>query len=241
MPTALAGDHRANRLLASLEHADFSYLEPHLKVVELARGKVLYEAGESIRWTYFPHNMVASLVNVMAEGSTVEVSSFGRESVFGFLSAVVSGQAFGRYVVKIPGLASQIEADRMREALDLRPAIRRLLLRYSEALLAQTFQTVSCNTVHPVEARCCCWILGTRDRVDADALPITHEFLAEMMGVQRSTVSGALRSLQVAGLIRQHRGGIQVVDRPGLEAASCECYGKVRQVYARLLPNSFDP
>jgi CRP-like cAMP-binding protein len=117
--------------------------------------------------------------------------------------------------------------------------VQELLRRYSEVLLAQTFQTVSCNAVHAVEARCCRWILAMRDRADQDALPLTHEFLGEMLGVQRSTVSVVTRTLQTAGLIRQSRGSITILDRAGLEEASCECYGRIQQIYRRLLPGTF--
>ena len=167
-----------------------------------------------IRHAYFPHDAIISLVNVMEDGATVEVAVFGREGVAGLLSALVTREAFGRYVVQMAGTASRIAFERLNEVRDTRPNLRQLILRYGEALLAQTFQTVSCNAVHPVEARCCRWILSMHDRADRDTLPLTHEFLAEMLGVQRSTVSVVTRTLQTAGLIRQSRGGITVT-RPG--------------------------
>jgi Crp-like helix-turn-helix protein len=125
---------------------------------------------------------------------------------FGLISAIVSREAFGRYKVQVPGSASRIAIDRMQQAMQARPKLRRLILGYSEALLAQTFQTVSCNAIHTVEARCCNWILSTRDRIDEDVLPLTHADLAEMLGVQRSTVSTTLRTLQMQSLITQQRG-----------------------------------
>ena len=112
-------------------------------------------------------------------------------------------------------------------------------MRYGEALLAQTFQTVSCNAVHVVEARCCRWILSMHDRLDSDALPLTHEFLAELLGVQRSTLSLIAHKLQTAGLIRQARGAITVTDRAGLEGAACECYGRIRRTFEELLPKTY--
>ena len=121
--------------------------------------------------------------------------------------------------------------------MQARPKLRRLILGYSEALLAQTFQTVSCNAIHTVEARCCNWLLSTCDRVDEDILPLTHADLAEFLGVQRSTVSTTLRTFQTQGLITQQRGGIKIADRAGLEEIACECYGKIRQTFARLLPS----
>jgi CRP-like cAMP-binding protein len=239
MPNDLKADHRANWLLAALESEDFTYLEPHLKIVNLPKGTVLYETGDTIRHTYFPHDAIVCLVNVMEDGRFVEMASFGREGLFGLISALVSRESFGRYKVQIPGTASRIALSKMQEAIGARPKLRRLILSYTEALLAQTFQTVSCNAVHTVEARCCNWILSTRDRTDQDTLSLTHADLAELLGVQRSTVSGVLRTLQTAGLITQQRGGINIVDRAGLEEMACECYGRIRQSFAKLLPSSF--
>jgi CRP-like cAMP-binding protein len=228
--------HRANQLLAALEPEDFAFLEPYLDVVDLAKGQVLYEAGDTIRHTYFPHDCIVSLVNVMEDGRFVEVTSFGCEGLLGLISALVSRVSFGRYRVQIGGTASRISLNKMHEAIDARPKIRHLVLSYTEALLAQTFQSVSCNAVHTVEARCANWILSTRDRMDHDSLPLTHETLSEMLGVQRSTVSLILRTFQTAGLISQSRGVITLKDRAGLEEIACECYGKILQHYVRLLP-----
>jgi CRP-like cAMP-binding protein len=232
-------DHRANRLLAAFEPEDFASIEPHLEIVDLQKGQVLYEAGDTIRYTYFPHNTVVSLVNVLEDGGSVEVAVFGREALFGLISALYTRESFGRYIVHLPGTASRIDIERVQEVVNQRPGIRLLLYRFTEALLAQTFQTVACNAVHAVEARCCRWILSTQDRVDQDTLPLTHEFLAEMLGVQRPSVSVVLRTLQTAGLISQGRGVIAVVDRAGLEEAACECYGKIRRSFERLLPHTY--
>jgi len=231
--------HRANRFLAALDAEDFALLEPHLEALILPRGTVLYETGDPIRYTYFPHDAIVSLVDVMEDGRLAEVAMFGREGLFGLLSAFVSREAFGRYVVQIPGSASRIPLDAIHAAVQARPALQRQVLAYNEALLAQAYHTVACNAVHPVEARCCRWLLSTHDRLDQDALPLTHEFLAEMLGVQRSTVSTVLRGLQAAGLIEQRRGGIEVLDRPGLEQAACECYRKIRFRFGKLLPGTF--
>ncbi len=229
-------DHRKNWLLAALEPEDLAHLEPHLETVILPKGTILYEAGDPIRYTYFPHDAIVGLINVMEEGQFVEVASFGREGLFGLISAIVSREAFGRYKVQVPGTASRIALDRMQKAMQVRPKLRRLILGYSEALLAQTFQTVSCNAIHTVEARCCNWLLSTRDRIDEDLLPLTHADMAELLGVQRSTVSTVLRTFQTQGLITQQRGGIIITDRSGLEEITCECYGRIRHTFARLLP-----
>ena len=234
-----APDHPANRLLAALEPEDYAYLEPHLEVVDLPQGKVLYEPGETVHHAYFPHDSVVSLVNVLEDGGSVEVAMFGREAAFGFVSELATGTAFGRYIVQVGGTSSRINVGRLHEAVNSRPHIRYQIKAFAEALLIQTFQMVTCNAVHGVEARCCRWILSTHDRMDQDTLPLTHEFLAEMLGVQRSTVSVVTRTLQAAGLINQGRGVITVMDRAGLEKATCECYGKIRSSFQRLLPNTF--
>jgi CRP-like cAMP-binding protein len=239
MPQGLNADHDTNRLLAALEPEDFALLEPYLELVDLVRKQVLYETGDAVTYAYFPHDAIISLVNVMEDGGTVEVGVFGREGVLGLLSALVTREVFGRYVVQMSGTASRIAFERLNEVRNACPNLRQLIIRYGEALLAHTFQTVSCNAVHPVEARCCRWILAMHDRADRDILPLTHEFLSEMLGVQRSSVSVVTRALQTAGLIQQSRGGITVIDRAGLEETACECYGRIRRMYQRLLPGTY--
>jgi CRP-like cAMP-binding protein len=239
MPQGLNADHRSNRLLAALEPEDFACLEPHLELVNLTHKQVLFDMGDAVSHAYFPHNAIVSLVNVMEDGATVEVGLFGCEGVLGLLSAMASRKAFGRYIVQMPGTASRIAFERMKEVQNARPKLRQLILNYGEALLGQTFPTVACNGIHPVEARCSRWILAQHDRSDQDTLPLTHEFLAEMLGVQRSTVSVVTRTLQTAGLIQQSRGSITVTDRMGLEDAACECYGRIRSLYRGLLPGTY--
>ncbi|WP_134497893.1 Crp/Fnr family transcriptional regulator [Microvirga pakistanensis] len=232
--------HRKNRLLAALEPEDFEVLKPYLELVDLSKGKVVYDIGEVMWHTYFPHNAIVSLATVLEDGGTVEMALFGREGMFGYVSTLVTRQSFGRYVAQLSGTASRIPVDRLKEAVREHPRIREVVFRFTEALLAQTLQTVACNAVHSVEARCCRWILSMRDRVDSDALPLTHETLAEMLGVQRSTVSSVTRALQVADLIQQGRGTITIMDRAGLEDMSCECYRKIRRSFERLLPGTYD-
>jgi len=237
----MKANHQRNRLLAALEPEDFASLEAHLDLVELALKKVLYEPGDIIRHVYFPHEAIISLVNVMEDGATTEVAVFGREGAAGLLSPLVTREAFGRYIVQMSGTASRIPFEHLHAVRNARPNLGQLTMRYGEAFLAQTFQTVSCNAVHPVEARCCRWILSMRDRTNQDSLPLTHEFLAEMLGVQRSSVSVVTRTLQTAGLIRQSKGSITVIDREGLEETACECYGKIRRLFERLLPSTYPP
>jgi CRP-like cAMP-binding protein len=232
-------NHRANRLLAALEPDDFAALEPHLHGVWLQQDQVLYEAGDPLRHAYFPHNTVVSLVAVLKDGRSAEMAVYGREGGLGLVSAVTASPSFGRYVVQASGTASRIELERLHEVIGTRPKVRQLVLRFSEAMMARVLQNVACNAVHSVEARTCRWILSLHDRLDRDTVPLTHEFLADMLGVQRTTVSSITRSLQEAGFIKQGRGVITVTDRAGLEGASCECYGTVRRTFERLLPHTY--
>lgn len=205
----------------------------------LPKGTVLYEAGDTLRHAYFPQDCIVGLVAVMEDGRSAEMAVFGCEAVVGFISAAVSRRSIGRYIVQFSGKTSRIDLDRMHEVINARPAIRHLILRLTEALRSRVLQNVACNAVHSVEARCCRWILSIHDRLGQDTLALTHEFLAEMLGVQRSTVSIITRNLQAAGLVEQGRGVITVTDWAGLEEASCECYGKVRGSFERLLPHTY--
>lgn len=232
--------HRTNRLLAALGPEDFTIIKPHLELVELPKGKIVFDVGEPIRHAYFPHDTIVSFTTLLQDGGAVEMAAFGREAVFGYVSAQVSRQSFGRYVAQFSGSASRIPLDKFNDIIRTRPEVRRLILNFTEALLSQTLQAVACNAVHSVEARCCRWILGTRDRFDHDALPLTHETLAQTLGVQRSTVSSVTRTLQMSGLITQGRGVITITDREGLEEAACECYRTIRGRFESLLPGTYD-
>jgi CRP-like cAMP-binding protein len=239
MTHALKVDHRVNRLLFALDPEEFRLLEPHLEAVQWQRGKILYDTGDTIHYAYFPHDTFVSLVTVLEDGNTVEMAGFGREGVIGMSSAMFTRQAIGRYIVQLDGTASRLCLQRLHDLMNTRPDVRALFLRFSEALFGQAFQTVACNAVHSVEARCCRWILNMHDRVDQDMLPLTHEILGDMLGVQRSSVSVVARALQTAGFISQRRGFIVVTNRSGLEKAACECYSRIRKSYERLLPQTF--
>jgi CRP-like cAMP-binding protein len=226
-----------NRLLDFLAPEDFEWLKPHLEYVELPQGLVLAEEGGDLRHTYFPHSAVVSLVRGLQDGRVAEMASFGREALIGLPFANIPLQTFGRYIVQISGGASRIDRNRMQEVAATRPGIQHMINRYTELLMILTLQYVACNATHSVEARCSRWIVATHDRVTRDDLPLTHEALAETLGVQRSTVSGIIQALQRKGLIHQGRGSITIVDRPGLQQVACECYGVLRERYLQLLPN----
>jgi CRP-like cAMP-binding protein len=231
-----AKGHRANKLLAALEPDDFACLEPHLEIVHLKHGQVLCEAGEPLHDAYFPQNVIISLMAVMEDGRSAEMSIVGREGVTGLTAAAVTDQAFGRYVVQLTGTASRININTLHQVISTRPNIQRLMRCFMEALMSHILQNVACNAIHSVESRCARLILSTRHRVDQEIMPLTHEFWAERLGVQRSSVSAVMGRFQAAGWIRQGRGGIAITDTAALTGVSCECYQKIHEVFVRLLP-----
>jgi CRP-like cAMP-binding protein len=229
-------DDPGNRLLATLDSEDFMWLESQLERVDLPKGKVLAEEGEVLRDTYFPHGSVVSLVRGMGGGRVAEVATFGREGLVGLSFDGIPLRSFGRYLVQIPGAASRIPTARLKRASNARPGIQDMMLHYTETLMVLTLQSAACNAAHSVEARACRWICATCDRVGRDDIPLTHELLAFMLGVQRSSVSVVIHALQSRGLIRQGRGHITIVDHPRLQQTACECYGILRGTYQQLLP-----
>ncbi len=227
-----------NGLLAELAEQDRLHLLPHLELVTLPRG-ILVEAGQEVTHAFFPLDCIIALTIIMRDGGTAETAAIGREGMDSFVVALGDRRPPVRSMVQVEGLAARLPLAQLEVAFATSPAIRGLLLRYVQALLGQAMQFAACNALHVAEARFCRWLLMLRDRVGTDTLNLTHEFLAEMLGVQRPTVTLIARTLQSAGLIRYRRGLVEIVDRAGLEEASCECYGTVRANYARLLPKSF--
>jgi CRP-like cAMP-binding protein len=231
-----------NRLLIAADPSDRALLKPHLDPVTMLPGDVLFEAGASVEHIYFPQSGVVSLLTPMLDGTFVECGTIGREGAAGLLTGVGGGQALNRAIVQIAGRALRIKTVRFREILSQSTTLQEIRSRYNEALLSQVLQTVACNTLHSVEQRFCRWLLICRDRTGSDLVPLTQEALAEMLGVQRTTVTAAARTLQARGLIRYRRGVIECVDIEGLQGTSCECYEAMRSVFERLLPFTYrDP
>jgi CRP-like cAMP-binding protein len=229
--------HGKNGLLAAFNSDEWEQLHPALDIVQLERKAVLYEAGKPVEQIYFPHNAVVSLVAVMQDGRVAETGTVGREGFTG--SETILGNddtANSRCLVQVAGMASKVPLSTLRAFIDERPHARQLLLAYTRALLAQVLQSVACNATHSVEQRCARWLLMTHDRAATDTFELTQEFLAVMLSVRRASVNVVGNSFQKAGLIRYSRGKITILDRAGLEAASCECYGIIRRVFAQLLP-----
>ncbi|HEY0648538.1 Crp/Fnr family transcriptional regulator [Phenylobacterium sp.] len=229
--------HRSNRLLAALSDRDLDVLKAHLEPVALARGKVLFEPGDDVVTTYFPcHRTMASLLIVTRDGREVEAATIGREGAIGGIVSEGHKPAFGRAVVQIPGDAYAISTSHLEAAKTGSRRFGDLFSRYADALLAQVMQSVACNALHRADQRCARWLLAVHDRAGDKVIHLTQESLAEMLGVQRTTVTAITGDLQARGLIRTYRGGLEVIDRPGLERVACECYAAVEAHFAELLP-----
>jgi len=227
--TTSNGSNGRNRLLAALPPKDFSLIASDLKDIDLAQGVVLQEAGEPVEHVYFPQTGMISLLAVMQDGREVETATVGREGGVGTITGLGSRVSPHRSVVQIEGSASRIPAAKFQAAVKQSAAIRDIVVRYSDSLMLMIQQSAGCNALHALESRLCRWLLQTRDRNDSNQLPLTQEFLSQMLGVRRTTLTLIAQDLQSAGLIRCRRGHIEIVDRNGLEAKGCECYGVIRR------------
>jgi CRP-like cAMP-binding protein len=225
-----------NSLLGAVPAIDRAMLEPHAKFVELAHGQVLFEPEDDVIITHFPlTGTMAALVVVLEDGGTAEGASIGREGAIGGIVSAGHKPAFARAVTQIAGPAFRIETAWIEVAKQRSSVVRDLFSRYADALLAQVLQSVVCNAFHPMRQRLARWLLTTQDRIASNDLPLTQEYLAQMLGVHRSTVIRVARSLQDDGVIRYARGRLTVVNRAKLEKAACECYRAVARHYARIL------
>jgi CRP-like cAMP-binding protein len=225
-----------NRLLASLPADDFALLAPHLVTVELERGRLLYDPGDRIDTVYFPQDGVISLMTLMENGTAIESATIGREGALGLSAAVVPRLSMWRAIVQTPVRASRISTAQLHDAWAKSAKLRELVERHSEALFGHALQSVGCNALHSVEARFCRWLLTCHDRIASDTIALTQEFLADMLGVQRTTVTAVARNLQEKGAIRYRRGVVDIIDRAALQAMACECYAVIQRNYERLLP-----
>jgi CRP-like cAMP-binding protein len=225
---------QGNRLLARLPPKEYQHLLPRLQLVPLALKQVLYESRSPIDYAYFPSRGVVSALTVMADGKGIEVATIGDEGMVGLPLLVGAKTTVHRVIVQVPGEALRIAENVLREEVSRDSPLRRLLVLYHTAFLAQVSQAVACNGLHSVHQRCCRWLLMTQDRAHSEVFPMTHEFLAAMLGVRRSTVSEVLEPFQEQGLIRSNRGTVTVLDRKGLEAGSCECYRSIIEEFERL-------
>lgn len=224
----------SNRLLASLPAAAFKAVTAHLKTVALKFGDVLAETGSPIRRVYFPYSGVISLVVELDSGVMIETAMVGRDGVFNAASALDGKVSLNKGIVQLAGSAGVIDVDRLRHLADDLKPFRSLLIGHEQVLFAQAQQSAACNSSHTVEARMCRWLLHMRDLAGSDELMLKQEFLAQMLGVRRPSVSLVANTLQKAGLIKYTRGKIQLLNIEGLREGSCECYGVVKAHYRHL-------
>jgi CRP-like cAMP-binding protein len=235
VPKAQRDNARDNRLLGALETASRKRIDPHLEPIKLKLGTIVCEAGGLLKHAYFPQGSVLSLLTVLENGSAIETANIGREGAFGLFAAMYSRASFNRCLVQLEGAMVRCPIELLQSEFKRSEHVRDLFVSYSETLLSQVQQTVACNAMHTTEEKMCRWLLMMHDRADGEALPYTHEFLSHMLGANRKSVTLAAQSMQTAGLISYRRGKIQVLDRPGLEKASCECYAIVRERFDAFL------
>jgi CRP-like cAMP-binding protein len=230
-----AADVHANRLLGLLRPSDYARLRPYLRPVQLEYRQPLYNAGEPIGFVYFIEAGVGSLVNTMANGDAAEVGTIGNEGVVGLPILLRDNVAPTSVYVQVPGAGLRMRATQFKQELARSAPMQTVMLRYAHAVFNQVAQSAACNQFHSIQQRACRWLLMTHDRMQSDEFLLTQEFLAMMLGVQRTGVTAAAGALQRAGLIRYTRGNVTILDRRGLERSACECYGISKTEFDRLL------
>ncbi len=222
-------------MLGAFEPASRKRIDPHLEPAKFKLGEVLCEAGGILQHAYFPEGSVLSLLTALENGDAIETANIGREGAFGLFSAMYSRVSFNRCIVQLEGPTVRCKIEVLHHEFERSAHLRNLLVSYSETLLSQIQQTVACNALHTVEERMCRWLLMMHDRAEGESLTYTHEFLSHILGANRKSITLAAQSMQATGLISYHRGMMQVVDRPALETASCECYGIVKRRFDAFL------
>ena len=226
-----------NHLLAALPGEEFARLSADLELVTMSLGEVIYESGVQLRHVYFPTTSIVSLLYVMEDGASAEIAVVGNEGIVG-VSLFMGGETTpSRAIVQSAGHAYRLKGQLLKNEFYLAGPMQRLLLRYTQALLTQMAQTAVCNRHHTLDQQLCRWLLLSLDRLPANKLVMTQELIANMLGVRREGVTEAAGNLQRASLIKYSRGHIEVLDRPGLEARTCECYAVVKKECDRLLPD----
>lgn len=225
-----------NHLLAVLPKAEHDRLFPQLELVQLALGQVLYESGDTLYYVYFPTDSIVSLLYVMEDGASAEISVVGNEGMIGVALFMGGETTPSRAIVQSAGSAYRLKGTVLKDEFHRHEELHHLLLRYTQALLTQMAQTAVCNRHHSVDQQLCRWLLLSLDRLPSNQLNMTQELIANMLGVRREGVTEAAGKLQRLGVIQYHRGHITVLDRPRLEKLCCECYAVVQKEFERLLP-----
>ena len=224
-----------NLLLKSLSAADFGLVEPHLRSLEFKQHQVLFEADQSVSTVYFLYDAIVSLVVTLTTGESVEAAMVGRDGVIGASAALDGRVSLSRAIVLIAGHGAACDAETLKRAAMQSPTLHSLLIRHEQVVYAQAQQTAACNATHNIDERLARWLLRARDLSRNDTLPFTQEFLAQMLGVRRTSVTVVARTLQEAGLVKYKRGRIQIVDLEGMQESACECYDTVCKHYDVLL------
>jgi CRP-like cAMP-binding protein len=238
---SLAMEIRKNHLLACLKDDELARWLPRLEAVEMPLGQVLYESGRTLSHVYFPTTSIVSLLYVMENGASAEIAVTGYEGIVG-ISLFMGGESTpSRAVVQSAGAGFRLPAHTIKDEFNRAGPMMHLLLRFTQALITQMSQTAVCNRHHSLDTQLCRWLLLSLDRLQGNELVMTQELIANMLGVRREGVTEAALKLQAAGLIRYARGHISVLDRPGLEQRTCECYAVVKDEYDRLLPMCAEP
>jgi len=228
---------RQNQLLAALPQDSWERIEPHMELCELPLGRVLYESGDKLEHVYFPTTSILSLLYVMEDGHSAEIGIVGKEGMVGIALFMGGETTPSRSVVQSAGIAYRLPGRYLKKEFSEAGPMQRLLLRYTQALITQMSQTAVCNRHHSIEQQLSRWLLMSMDRLPSNELVMTQELIANMLGVRREGVTESAGKLQTLGLITYRRGRITVVDRPALEAHTCECYSVVKREFERLLPN----
>ena len=231
----MSSDPKKNQLLAALPEAEWLRWLPQLELVDLTLGQVLYESGGALSHVYFPTTAIVSLLYVMENGASAEIAVVGHEGLVGIALFMGGESTPSRAVVQSAGKGFRMPAQVIKDEFERAPVVH-LLLRYTQALITQMAQTAVCNRHHSLDQQLCRWLLLSLDRLQGNELVMTQELIANMLGVRREGVTEGAMKLQKAGLISYTRGRIVVLDRPGLEDRTCECYAVVKKEYDRLLP-----
>jgi len=224
-----------NGFLQSISPGDFEILRPHLRAVKLPLSKILFDQGDVIDQVYFPLGGVVSLVVALSDGQQIEAGMIGKDGVVGTPAALDGAKSLNRAIVQVADEALAIDIAHVKAAVAGSQSLRKKLYQHDQLILAQAQQSAACNALHQIEERLCRWILRTRDLVESSKLNLTQEFLAQMLGVRRTSVTLAARHLQAVGFIKYRRGHIEILDRDALEEAACECYEAVKAQQARML------
>ncbi len=227
---------KLNHLLSAIPEESLQRWLPHIEAVDMPLGKVIYESGVLLRHVYFPTTAIVSLLYVLEDGASAEIAVVGYEGLVGISLFMGGGSTPSRAVVQSAGKGYRLRADAMKAEFESSGPVMHLLLRYTQALITQMSQTAVCNRHHSLDQQLCRWLLLSMDRLEGNELLMTQELIANMLGVRREGVTEAALKLARAGLIQYARGHITVLDRPGLEKRTCECYSVVKQEYDRLLP-----